>query len=124
MIEVNVIPYYMPERSIPEQDYYFYAYKVEIKNNTNNKVTLLRRIWKMRNGKQRQREVEGKGVVGKQPVIEPNNSFSYTSYYPLDTPTGNTRGQFLMEDELGKRFYVDIPVTFFRLDSEVKGKAG
>ena len=94
MIIVKSTPFLSRERTIPEKDHYFYMYRITITNKGQEKVKLLKRRFKIRNGKGSQKEVEGLGVVGQNPTLAPNESFSYTSYCPLDTPTGNMRGSF------------------------------
>lgn len=113
-ILVEAQPFYLKERSIPEQNHYFYAYKINITNTGKQDYQLLRRHWLIRNGKGSQREVEGAGVVGQNPTLAPNESFSYTSYCPLDTPTGNMRGSFLFTNDEGDKFSASVPVFFFR----------
>lgn len=54
-------------------------------------------------------EVKGEGVVGEQPVLEPGESFEYTSGAPLDTPSGMMGGAYQMESESGERFDIEIP---------------
>jgi ApaG protein len=59
--------------------------------------------------------VKGPGVIGKQPFLEPGESFAYTSGAPLDTPSGMMGGSYLMESDRGERFDIEIPT--FSLDS-------
>jgi ApaG protein len=60
-------------------------------------------------------EVKGPGVVGEQPVLQPGESFTYTSGAPLNTPWGMMGGSYQMESERGERFNIEIPT--FSLDS-------
>lgn len=112
---VEAQPFYLHERSIPEQDHYFYAYKIKVTNLSDEPFQLQRRHWLIRNGKGAQREVEGLGVVGETPEILPHESYSYTSFCPLDTPTGNMRGSFLLENKDGEKFTVAVPLFFLRM---------
>lgn len=121
-ILVEVQPFYIEERSIPEQDHYFYAYKVKISNRGLVKCQLQRRHWLIRNGKGAQKEVEGVGVVGETPEIEPNESYTYTSFCPLDTPTGNMRGNFLFTNDYNEKFSVMVPLFFFRTPESFKSE--
>ena len=119
-ILVEAQPFYLDERSIPEQEHFFFAYKIKVTNLGANSCSLMRRHWLIRNGRGAQREVEGAGVVGKQPEILPGESFSYTSFCPLNTPTGNMRGNFLFEDKVGNKFSATVPVFFLRLPDSFK----
>lgn len=111
---INVFPTYVEERSAPENDYYFFAYKVTITNLTHKPLKLINRHWIIRDGAKKERFINGEGVVGQRPVIEPGDEFDYQSFCPLDTPTGNMRGKFEFSDPEGNRFWAPIPVFFFR----------
>lgn len=115
-IEVCAQPTYIKERSFPEKAFYFYAYHIKIKNNSERPVKLLRRTWLIRNGKGGVNEVEGPGVVGQTPIIAPKQTFEYTSYCHLPTPSGNMRGSYLFSwMDCDEKFSVDIPLFFLRL---------
>ncbi len=117
-IEITVTPVFVPEQSNPAQEQFLFAYHVQIRNAGSDRVQLLSRHWVITDGHQRVQEVEGDGVVGKQPVLGPGESFSYTSACPLTTPTGNMRGTYLMTSGRGHQFRVKIPLFFLRhLDS-------
>ncbi len=73
------------------------------------------RHWRITDAMGRQQEVRGAGVVGKQPVLKPGESFEYTSGVPLPTPSGFMTGTYGMVDEAGEPFDIDIPT--FSLDS-------
>jgi ApaG protein len=114
-IEVTVTPLYVEEKSNPAADYYFFAYNIAVENLSDTPVRLLSRQWIIRDGAKAERYVNGEGVVGQKPFIPPGEIFRYTSFCPLSTPTGNMRGKFEMEDNKGNRFWVRVPVFFFRL---------
>lgn len=78
-------------------------------------MQLRSRIWRITDGAGHTEEVRGAGVVGQTPVIEPGDSFSYTSGCPLSTPQGIMVGSYQMADAEGRLFNVDIPA--FSLDS-------
>ncbi|MCP4914044.1 MAG: Co2+/Mg2+ efflux protein ApaG [Oligoflexia bacterium] len=113
-IHVRATPFYISEKSSPEDDYFFFAYKIEITNNSDEKVKLLNRHWIIRDGKKVEKFINGEGVIGQRPEIEPNESFEYTSFCPLSTPTGNMRGKFELQYDNGDRFWVRVPLFFFR----------
>lgn len=113
-VHVVVVPSYIEERSAPENDYYFFAYNVTITNLNDKSVKLINRHWVIRDGNKRERYVNGEGVVGQRPLIESGEDFTYQSFCPLETPTGNMRGKFEFTTEEGERFWVSVPLFFFR----------
>jgi ApaG protein len=113
-ISVTVTPRFVPEESSPEEERYFFAYAVEIINLGIDRVQLRSRYWKIVDGRGQVQEVRGAGVVGKQPVLGPGESFSYTSGCPLTTPNGTMEGHYTMVAPSGDTFEVEIPA--FSLD--------
>lgn len=111
---VRVVPLYMEAQSSPLESKYVFTYGVKITNLGFKPAKLLRRYWKINDGSGDKHDVEGEGVVGKQPMIQPGESFTYQSYCPLKSSTGNMRGRYLMEDEEGNKFSIIIPVFFLR----------
>ena len=114
-ISVTVAPRFMPEESSPEDGRYFFAYAVEIINLGLVRVQLRSRYWRIVDGRGNVQEVRGAGVVGKQPVLDPGESFSYTSGCPLTTPDGTMQGRYTMVTATGETFEAEIPA--FSLDS-------
>jgi len=114
-IRVRVTPVYVPEQSEPNDDYYFWAYTVEISNEGRSAVQLKSRYWRITDAQGQTQEVRGPGVVGQTPAIAPGASYSYTSGCPLRTPQGMMVGSYQMVDEDGEMFDVAIPA--FSLDS-------
>lgn len=109
-IKVQVTPRYLADQSEPKRSQYLFSYEVEIKNLTDSSVQLMRRRWYIQDGQGRTEEVEGSGVVGLQPMIKPGDSFSYSSFCPLTTPTGYMRGSYVMRTPKGDEFEIDIPL--------------
>jgi len=114
-ISVTVTPRFVPEESSPDDGRYFFAYAVEIINLGLERVQLRSRYWKIVDGRGRLEEVRGAGVIGKQPVLDPGESFSYTSGCPLTTADGTMQGTYTMVTSSGDTFEADIPA--FALDS-------
>lgn len=114
-ISVTVEPRFVEEESSPGDSRYFFAYTVEIVNNGSEQVQLRSRHWRIIDGHGSCQEVRGAGVVGKQPVLEPGESFSYTSGCPLTTPDGLMAGSYTMATIAGESFEAEIPA--FSLDS-------
>lgn len=114
-IRVSVESAFLDEHSSPSDDHYVWAYRVRIENEGSSTVQLLSRHWKITDGRGRLQEVRGAGVVGEQPVLEPGESFEYTSGTPLPTPSGIMLGTYGMRSQDGERFDIEIPA--FSLDS-------
>lgn len=108
-IKVTVEPTYSDERSSPDEHYFFWTYTIEIENLGSESVQLRSRFWRITNSQGEMQEVSGEGVVGEQPVIEPGESFSYTSGAPLTTSSGIMTGSYQMERETGEMFAVEVP---------------
>lgn len=113
-IEIKVTPRYLPERSSQQKGHFFWAYTISIINHGSETVQLKTRHWKITDGNGRLQEVRGAGVVGEEPVLEPGESFEYTSGVPLQTPSGFMTGSYGMVSGSGERFDVEIPA--FSLD--------
>ncbi|MCR4281899.1 MAG: Co2+/Mg2+ efflux protein ApaG [Bauldia sp.] len=113
-IQVTVEPNFIETESSPEEGQYFWAYRIEISNLGEEVVRLRSRHWRITDANGRVEEVRGAGVVGKQPVLKPGESFVYTSGCPLSTPSGIMVGSYQMQNEQGELFSIDIPA--FSLD--------
>ena len=114
-ITVTVHPMFLEDQSSPAENHYVWAYRVRIENRGEETVQLMRRHWKITDALGRMQEVQGAGVVGEQPVLEPGGSYEYTSGTPLSTPSGIMMGSYQMETGDGQTFDVGIPA--FSLDS-------
>lgn len=107
-IHVHVETQYDPRRSQPESRRWFYLYTVTITNRGEETVQLLSRHWVITDADGQTEEVEGPGVVGHQPVLEPGQAFRYSSGCPLPTPYGTMHGWYRMETPEGESFDVEI----------------
>ena len=113
---VTVRSFFLEDRSQPDEGHFFWGYKVKIENRGPEPVQLMRRTWQITDGHGRTQHVHGAGVVGEQPLLEPGESFEYTSGTPLDTPSGFMVGAYhMMVPSSGEKFDVAIPA--FSLDS-------
>lgn len=113
-IEVTVVPAFSEERSSLDSGAYFWTYTIEIVNHGTETVQLLNRHWRIVDAVGKTFEVEGPGVVGEQPVLDPGDSFSYTSGVPLATPSGMMSGSYEMRTNNGELFEAEVPA--FSLD--------
>jgi ApaG protein len=120
-IRVTVEPRYLEAESKPDENKFFFAYTVEITNLTTERVQLNSRHWRIIDGAGRLQEVRGAGVVGKQPVLGPGETFTYTSGCPLTTPDGTMQGSYAMTSASGETFAAEIPA--FSLDSPFTRRA-
>jgi ApaG protein len=114
-IQVAVEPRYLEDQSQTAEGQYFWAYTIEITNHGDETVQLRSRYWRILDGHGRLQEVRGPGVVGEQPILNPGDTFRYTSGCPLETPDGMMSGSYQMVTLGGESFDVDIPA--FSLDS-------
>lgn len=114
-IQVTALPDFLPDRSDPLQNRYFWSYTIEIANLGRVRVQLLSRHWIIIDANGRREEVRGPGVVGEQPVLEPGETFRYASGCPLSTPSGLMQGSYRMVTDSGESFDVEVPA--FSLDS-------
>ena len=108
-IEVDVHPHYLPDQSNPPQAEYAFSYTVFISNHGEEAVQLLARRWIITDGHNCSREIEGEGVVGKQPRILPGETYRYRSGAILATKTGSMEGSYRMCSESGIQFDAAIP---------------
>jgi ApaG protein len=114
-ITVQVMPLFLEDESEPDEHRYIWAYNIKITNNGQSTVQLLNRYWHITDAMGNTEEVRGPGVVGKQPVLKPGESFEYTSGCPLSTPSGVMVGSYEMQGEDGLHFDIEVPA--FSLDS-------
>lgn len=100
-IEVIVEPFYLEEQSNPEENRYVWGYRITIANESDGTVRLRARYWKITDGNGQIEEIRGPGVIGEQPVLNPGDSFQYSSGCPLTTTSGVMVGRYSMESETG-----------------------
>lgn len=99
---------YSAENSRPHQDAWVFEYTVRITNQGTETVQLLSRHWIITDALDNVEEVQGPGVVGQQPVLAPGESFKYSSWCPLKTPTGMMHGTYQMVGDDGAKFDIEI----------------
>ncbi len=107
-IRVEVISRPSAENSRPMQGEWIFEYTVRITNQSSDAVQLISRHWIITDGLDHTEEVQGPGVVGKQPLLAPGESFKYSSWCPLKTPTGVMRGTYQMASANGRTFDIEI----------------
>ncbi len=112
-IEVRAVAQYIEEQSSVEANRYVFAYRITIRNTGQAPAQLVSRHWIITDAEGAVQEVEGAGVVGKQPLLRPGEKFEYTSGCTIATPVGTMKGSYRMVAEDGSRF--DAPVPEFTL---------
>ncbi len=109
-IKISVTPKYEPQHSNPLDHKYLFSYHIVIENLSEYTVQLLRRHWHIQDSRGAVKEVQGNGVIGKQPILHPGQLHEYSSWCPLNAAIGRMHGTYLMmrmSDE--KTFNVKIP---------------
>jgi ApaG protein len=112
---VKVRPRYLADQSNPDQGVYFFAYTITIRNTGQVAAQLISRTWNVNDARGHTEKVKGLGVVGQQPLLQPGETFEYTSGTRLRTATGTMHGSFFCVAEDGEKFDVDVPM--FVLDA-------
>jgi len=107
-IRVTVRAQYVADRSSPSAKQYVFAYTVKISNEGSATAQLRTRHWVITDGDGKVQEVRGDGVVGAQPLLEPGQSFEYTSGCVLPTPRGTMQGTYQMYRTSGESFDATI----------------
>ena len=107
-VRVEVLSRHSTENSRPLLGEWVFEYTVRITNQGSETVQLISRHWIITDGMDHVEEVKGPGVIGKQPALAPGESFKYSSWCPLKTPTGSMRGTYQMISASGKQFDIEI----------------
>jgi ApaG protein len=109
-IKISVETIFQEEYSNPDSDQFMFAYRIEIENLSDYTIQLLRRQWYIFDSAGTQKEVEGEGVIGVQPIIEPGESHAYVSGCQITTDIGSMKGNYSMIRVVDESsFKVDIP---------------
>ena len=108
-IDVQVLTEYLAEQSDPEVGRHVFSYTITITNTGTVAAQLISRHWIITDADNRVQEVRGLGVVGQQPLLQPGQSFEYTSGSALATPVGTMKGSYQMTAEDGTQFDTPIP---------------
>lgn len=114
-IHIQVQTRYLEQQSDPRKQSFAFAYTITIINLRNEPVKLLSRHWIITDQTGKTEEVEGQGVVGKQPVIEPGGQFQYSSGAVIKTEIGDMKGTYTLQDSNGETFEAPIPLFVLAL---------
>ena len=108
-INVSIKTTYLPEQSIENQQYVF-SYTITIENSSDEHVQLLERSWLITDANGDITTVEGEGVVGEQPHLAPQKSYTYSSGCAFKTPLGTMQGFYVLTTADGKKVKANIPI--------------
>lgn len=109
-VDVEVQTQYLSQQSDPARSSFAFAYTITITNRRDEAVQLLNRHWIITDQNNKVEEVRGNGVVGQQPVIQPGQSYRYSSGAVIQTATGDMKGSYTMLSASGERFEAPIPL--------------
>jgi len=123
-VRVEATPCYLPNHSDPNAGRYIFGYLVRITNEGDEPVQLLGRHWIITDANGETHEVQGEGVIGVQPTIEPGGAHEYTSFCPLGTEWGTMEGTYLMVRADGSAFDARVARFYLVADAEKPGRAG
>ena len=107
-VTVDRVVHYRDAQTPPDKPHCF-AYFITIHNDSDVTVTIKGRKWVVRNARGEITAVEGDGVVGEFPRIEPGDDFSYNSFHLNDTTTAVAEGSYIGVDEKGRKVLTRIP---------------
>jgi len=107
-ISVDVKTVFLESESDPDQQRFVFAYTITIRNTGQVAAKLLSRHWVIRDDNGKVQEVQGKGVVGEQPHLQPGEGYEYTSGTLLETSMGTMCGSYLMQTDEGDEFKAPI----------------
>jgi ApaG protein len=105
-IRIQVESEYLADRS--DRGTYYFAYHVSISNVGGEAAQLVSREWIITDEDGHVERVQGPGVVGEFPLLEPGQSFEYTSFCPLPTAMGTMHGSYTMQRRNGEQFEASI----------------
>lgn len=109
-VVVIVRPEFAPSLRLVNGGEFCFAYHITIDNRGEVPVRLLSRRWLITDGDNKQRRVEGAGVVGEQPHLVAGARYEYTSFVDFSTPIGCMEGAYVMALDNGDTFEAAIGV--------------
>jgi ApaG protein len=112
-VAVSAATRYLPEQSDESAGRYVFAYTITLRNTGSVAAQLISRHWIITDAQGLVQEVRGLGVVGAQPILQPGQSYEYSSGTSIATPVGTMRGTYQMVAGDGEKF--DAPIPEFTL---------
>lgn len=120
-VRIVVRPKYEAEKSDPSSRQWLFSYRILVANDGAEPVQLLTRRWEIVDAHGERETVEGPGVVGKTPRLEPGKSFEYSSYCPLRTNWGTMEGAYGFKTDEGRSFEAEVG-RFILVGPAIKGR--
>ncbi len=114
---IDVVVSYLQDESNPEEASYVFGYTITIQNTGKVAAQLVARHWVIEDATGLVQNVDGLGVVGNQPFLQPDQSFEYNSGCQISTPSGSMHGHYFCVSEDGERF--EVPIALFILEANV-----
>jgi ApaG protein len=108
-IDVSIVTDFIAQQSIEAEQQFVFSYTITVKNNSSETVQLLSRYWLISDANGETNTVTGEGVIGQQPFIKPDQSFTYSSGCVLKSPLGNMQGHYHMQTHSAELIQVEIP---------------
>ncbi|WP_265592814.1 MULTISPECIES: ApaG domain [unclassified Verrucomicrobium] len=99
---------YQPELTAPVDRPHPFAYHLSIHNGSDESLTIVGRKWIVTDLHGGVLVVEGEGVVGHKPHLDPGQSFSYNSFHVVREPS-TASGTFFGQTDHGQPVYVRVP---------------
>ncbi len=110
-IQIDVKTRFIKEQSKPEESRYVFAYTITLSNLGDHAAQLISRHWVITDANDQTQEVKGLGVIGEQPLLAPNESYTYTSGVVIATDTGTMTGSYQMRrEDTDEAFDAQIPL--------------
>ena len=119
-IRIGATAYYLPEESDPDDRKFLFGYTIVIVNRGDSPAKLISRRWTIIDALGRREEVEGPGVVGQTPRLEPGQAFKYQSFCPLKTQWGTMEGSYRFQRDDGTEFDASIGRFYLRTEIAVR----
>ena len=117
-VRVGATAYFLPDQSDADQHRYVFGYTIVVANNSDKALQLMSRHWTIIDAYGRREDVEGPGVVGQTPRLEPGQAFKYQSFCPLRTVWGTMEGTYEMRADDGSTFNVQIARFYLKIPKE------
>lgn len=115
-IKVSVSPIYAESNHV-DKNSHIWLYHILLENHSDRPVQLVSRYWKIIDALGTVEEVEGEGVIGKQPILHSNEMFEYSSYVTLNTETGMMSGKYIMEMTDNPNEMIEVEIPAFSLET-------
>ena len=111
-IKINAKSSFISDKSSIKKSIYFFMYRVTIINNSDKKLQLTNRHWHISDANDNTQVIDGEGVIGEQPILNPGDSFKYTSFCPIKTEFGTMSGYYTFKEVYTSELYKGIIPEF------------